>query len=96
LKGNLFSILIGSRKDEEAIDWSKGFQSFHWTKGTSSMKVMEAYQGRRFFLGLYVEKKKRGGGSVRNLLVLMCARIKCGKSVCKNQAWEECVCSKYL
>jgi hypothetical protein len=26
---------------------AKGFQSFHWTRGTSSRKVMEAYQGRR-------------------------------------------------
>jgi len=25
-------------KDEEAIDWREGFQSFHWTRGTSSRK----------------------------------------------------------
>jgi hypothetical protein len=46
-------------KDEEAIDWSKGFRNFHWTRGTSSKKVMEAYQGREYLM--YVEKKKRGG-----------------------------------
>jgi hypothetical protein len=34
-------------KDEEAIDWREGFQSFHWSRGTSSKKVMEAYQGSR-------------------------------------------------
>jgi hypothetical protein len=46
-------------KDEEAIDWSKGFRSFHWTKGISSRKVMEAYQEREYLM--YVKKKKRGG-----------------------------------
>jgi hypothetical protein len=46
-------------KDEEAIDWSKGFRSFHWTRGTSSKKVMEVYQGRGYLV--YVEKKKKGG-----------------------------------
>jgi hypothetical protein len=30
-------------KDEEAIDWCKRISSFHWTRGTSSRKVMEAY-----------------------------------------------------
>jgi hypothetical protein len=44
-------------KDEEAIDWSKGFQSFHWTRGTSSRKVMEAYQRRGYLV--YVGKKKK-------------------------------------
>jgi hypothetical protein len=46
-------------KDEEAIDWSKGFQNFHWTRGTSSRKVMEAYQGKMYLV--YVGKKERGG-----------------------------------
>jgi hypothetical protein len=45
--------------DEEAIDWSKVFRSFHWTKGTSSRKVMEAYQEREYLV--YVKKKKGGG-----------------------------------
>jgi len=44
-------------KDEEAIDWSKEFQSFHWTRGTSSRKVMEAYQGGEE--SRYGEKKKK-------------------------------------
>jgi hypothetical protein len=26
---------------------AKGVQSFHWTRGTSSRKVMEAYQAKR-------------------------------------------------
>jgi hypothetical protein len=76
-------------KDKEAIDWSKGFRSFHWTRETNSRKVMEAYQGRGYLV--YVGKKKRGGGSVRKDLVLMCgkvfmekvcARIKHGKKLC--------------
>jgi hypothetical protein len=45
-------------KDEEAIDWSKGFQNFHWTRGISSRKVMEAYQGKGYCV--YVRKKERG------------------------------------
>jgi hypothetical protein len=45
-------------KDEEAIDWSKGFRSFHWTRGTSSRKVMEAYQGRGFFFVCGKEEKE--------------------------------------
>jgi hypothetical protein len=34
----------------------KGFQKFHWTRGTSSRKVMEAYQRKRHCV--YVEKEK--------------------------------------
>jgi len=37
--------------------------SFHWTRETSSRKVMKAYQGRRYYV--YVGRKGRGGGSVR-------------------------------
>ncbi len=44
---------------------------------------MEAYQGRGLVC-VKGKKKERGGGSVRIFLVLMCARIKHGKSVCKN------------
>jgi hypothetical protein len=44
-------------KDEEAIDWSKGFRSFHSTRGTSLREVMEVYQGREYLV--YVEKKKK-------------------------------------
>jgi hypothetical protein len=52
-----FQILIGPLKDEEAIDWCKGFRSFHWTRGTSSRKVMEAHQGRGVFF-VYGRKEK--------------------------------------
>jgi hypothetical protein len=31
-----------------------------------------------------MEREKKGGGSVKNFLVLMCARIKHGKNVCRN------------
>jgi hypothetical protein len=34
-------------KEEEAIDWRRGFRSFHWAKGISSRRVMEIFQGRR-------------------------------------------------
>jgi hypothetical protein len=30
------------------------------------------------------KRKERGGGRVKNFLVLMCARIKHGKNVCRN------------
>ncbi len=46
-------------KDEEAIDWSKGFRSFHYTRGTSSRKVMEAYQGKEEVSVWEKEKKRR-------------------------------------
>jgi hypothetical protein len=39
---------------------TKGFQSFHWTRGTSSKKVMEAYQGRRHCV--FWKKKGEGRG----------------------------------
>jgi hypothetical protein len=35
---------------------AKGFQSFHWTRGTNSRKVREAYQGRKHCV--YGKKKK--------------------------------------
>jgi len=38
---------------------AKGYQSFHWTRGTSSRKVMEAYQARRHCV--YVKKREEGG-----------------------------------
>ncbi len=36
MDGNLSSILIGSKKDEEAIDWQKDFEAFIGQGGTSS------------------------------------------------------------
>jgi hypothetical protein len=57
---------------------------------------MEAYQG--FFLCVYGEKKKRGGGSVRKELILMCeevfmgkvcARIKHGRKLCVASAYNK-------
>jgi hypothetical protein len=37
-------------KDEEAIDWREGFQSLKGSRGTSSRKVKEVYQGERSML----------------------------------------------
>jgi hypothetical protein len=58
---------------------------------------MEAYQGRGF-LCVYGERKKRGGGSVKKELVLMCgevfmgkvcARIKHGRKLCVANAYNK-------
>jgi hypothetical protein len=40
---------------------AKGFRSFHWTRGTSSRKVMEVYQGEFFFecVCVWGEEKRR-------------------------------------
>jgi hypothetical protein len=65
-------------------------------KGNKLKEGMEAYQERGFFV--YVEKKKRGGGSVRKDLVLMCgevfmekvcARIKHGRKLCVASTCSE-------
>jgi hypothetical protein len=37
-------------KDEEAIDWREGFRNLKGSRGTSSRKVREAYQGERSML----------------------------------------------
>ncbi len=59
----------------------KDFESFHWTRGTSSRNVMEACKRREVFLGME-EEEKGGGGSVRSFV---------SSYVCKNQGWRECV-----
>jgi len=46
-------------KDEEAIEWCKRISTFHWTRGTSSRKVMEAYQMRRHCV--YARKEEGRG-----------------------------------
>ncbi len=45
-------------KDEEAIDSREGFQNFHWSRGTNSRKVMEAYQGKKEYVVWWKEKGK--------------------------------------
>jgi hypothetical protein len=82
-------------KDEEAIDWSKGFGNFHWTRGTSSRKVMEAYQGRGFFFWVCGKEKKRKMKCEGEFSSYVWRGVH-GKGVCKNYAWKEVVCSKYL
>jgi hypothetical protein len=49
--------------DEEAIDWREGFRSFKGSKGTSSRKVKEAYQGEKSMScgGKKKGRKKKGG-----------------------------------
>jgi len=46
---------------------AKGFRSFHWTKGTSSRKVMEACQ-REDFLCMGKRKKEKRRMSVRKIV----------------------------
>jgi hypothetical protein len=56
---------------------------------------MEAYEGRGYCV--YVKKKEKEGGSVRKFF--FCSYVwrgVHGKGVCKNQAWKEVVCNKYL
>jgi len=38
---------------------AKGFQNFHWTRGTSSRKVMEAYRAKKHYV--YVKKGEERG-----------------------------------
>ncbi len=67
------------QKDEEAIDQSKGFRSFHWTRETNSRKVMEAYQEKGFF-GVWGKRKKEEdevGGIFQFLCVERCSWKRC-------------------
>jgi hypothetical protein len=64
---------------------AKGFQSFHWTRGTSSRKVMEVTK-RKGIVCMKGREKEEEKEVEEKLLVLMCARIKHGGNVCKNQA----------
>jgi hypothetical protein len=59
---------------------AKGFRGFHWTRGISSRRVMEAHQGKRYCV--YVEKERKRKRKGEEFL---------SSYVCKNQAWEECV-----
>jgi hypothetical protein len=70
-------------KDEEAIDWCKRISKLSLIKGN---KLKEGHGGspRRRALGVCMKREKKGGGNVKNFLVLMCARIKHGKNVCRN------------
>jgi hypothetical protein len=68
-------------KDEEAINWKEGFQSFHWSRGTSSRKAMEAYQGRKEYV-LLMEKEREENECVRKILILMCGRVLFIKKMC--------------
>jgi hypothetical protein len=74
---------------------AKGFQSFHWTRGTSSRKVMKVTK-RKGIVCMRGREKEEEKEVEEKLLVLMflcaqessmegmCARIKHRKNVCKN------------
>jgi hypothetical protein len=57
-------------KDEEAIDWGEGFRSLKGLRGTSSRKVVEAYQGGG--VSCVEKRKKEDNECVSKRLVLMC------------------------
>ncbi len=75
-------------KDEEAIDWREGFWSLKGSRGTSSRKVKEAYQGEKSTLCWEKEKgrkwmceQKISSHVCGRVLFMkrMCARIKHGR-----------------
>jgi hypothetical protein len=69
-------------KDEEAIDLCKRISKLSLVKGN---KLKEGHGGspRKVALCVY-GKKKKGRRKCEEFLVLMCARIKHGKNVCRN------------
>ncbi len=85
-------ILIGPWRMRRPLIGAKGFQSFHWTRGTSSRKVMEAYQA-----GMHCVYAKKGEGrgewNVRKV-VSSCVWEVFMERLWKNETWNEVVCSK--
>ncbi len=67
----------------------QGILKLSLDKGTSSRKVMEAYQGREYLV--YVKKKKRGGLNVRKDLVLMYGEVLMEKCVQELSMEGSCV-----
>ncbi len=77
-------------KDEEAIDWRGGFQSFHWARGTSSRKGHGGLPRKRE-VSWVGERKKEEKECVKNKIKInsymwkvlfmreMCVRIKHGR-----------------
>ncbi len=83
-------------KDEEAIDWKEGFWSLKGSRGTSSRKVKEAYQGKRSMLcggkekgGEWMCEQKISSYVCGRVLFKkkMCARIKHGK-ISMTKLWS--------
>jgi hypothetical protein len=70
-------------KDEEAIDWREGFRSLKRSRGTSSRKVKEAYQGGG--VSCVEKKRKEKNECVRKKLVLMCVERCCSWKVCVQE-----------
>jgi hypothetical protein len=94
LGGNLFSILIGSRRTRRPLIGARDFEAFIGQGEQTQGRSWRLTKGEDFFFVCGEEKKRR---------------MKCeegfssyvwrgvhGKGVCKNQAWKEVVCSKYL
>jgi hypothetical protein len=55
---------------------------------------MEAHEKKGYWV--YVGKKKKGGGVRKSFFSSHVWRGVHGKGVCKNQAWKEIMCNKYL
>ncbi len=72
--------MIGARDLEASIG-----------QGEQAQGVMEAHQGRGNVCMWKSKKEEEEECEEDWLLVLMCARIKHGGDMCKNQAWRNCV-----
>jgi hypothetical protein len=72
-------------KDEEAIDWCKRISTLSLDKGNKLKECHGGLPKEKVFSGMEEEKRRRRKCE-EFLLVLMCARIKHGGNVCKNQA----------
>jgi hypothetical protein len=68
----------------------QGISKLSLDNGNKLKEVMEAYQGGSLVC-VDGKKKKERRKCEECFLVFMCARIKHGKDVCKNQAWKNCV-----
>ncbi len=89
-------ILIGSRKDEETIDWSKGFgEAFIGQGKISSRRSWRLTKEGRTCVFLGRKEKEEENEVWGRLLVLMCGGVH-GRVMEKNEAWngmELCVAS---
>ncbi len=73
----------------------QGISKLSLDKG-NKLKEGDGNLPRERIFCVYVEKKKRGESSVRKDFSSYVWKGVHGKGVCKNQAWKEVVCSKYL
>jgi len=78
-------------KDEEAIDWRGGFQSFHWTRGTSSRKGHGSLPGEKG-VSCIGGRGKEKNECVGKRLVLMCGKVLFMKKMCARNKHGRKLC----